>query len=245
MTKYTAKKALETNMKLAEWLKDEDKLKGAEIFAAVITIAAGGIWVYLDGFTGETIAQVTATLGTALIIIMTFLYKMKQQRIGDYTAAGTVALEKLQRAYPKILSGPRFFKGRNNEEPDEEKNIGKKYLFFQKQGIGEIAQFIPTTPLEMADIEIYVSRKSLRILDIPMDKQEEIKSAVRSAIYEYAKSRYDGLFVLVDPKSSDKNLGIKLDFIDEVNSLSYKKFEKIVFELGQKAIETLLTHKMS
>ena len=47
----------------------------------------------------------------------------------------------------------------------------------------------------MADIEIYVSRKSLRILDIPMDKQEEIKSAVRSAIYEYAKSRYDGLFV--------------------------------------------------
>ena len=50
---------------------------------------------------------------------------------------------------------------------------------------------------------------------------------------------------LVDPKSSDKNLGIKLDFIDEVNSLSYKKFEKIVFELGQKAIETLLTHKMS
>ena len=120
-------------MKLAEWLKDEDKLKGAEIFAAVITIAAGGIWVYLDGFTGETIAQVTATLGTALIIIMTFLYKMKQQRIGDYTAAGTVALEKLQRAYPKILSGPRFLRAEIMRSRMRKKISGKNICSFRSK----------------------------------------------------------------------------------------------------------------
>lgn len=228
-------------MGLTDRLADEDKLKGAEIFAAVLTITAAGIWVYLDGFTGETIAQVIATLGTALIIIMTFLYK--QQQVSDYDKAGTAALKKLREAYPKILSGPMSFKSRDTDDSNDDKNIGKRYLFYQKQRVGEIAQFIPIEPLHMADIEIYVSRKALRILNLPMDKQEEIKGLVRNAVAEFAKSKYDGLFVLVETKGSDKNLSIKLDFIDDDTSLSFKEFEKVVFMLGQKAIETLLAYR--
>jgi len=120
-------------MKLTEWLAEDDKLKGAEIFTALLTLAAGIVWVYLDGFTGETIAQVTATLGTASVIIITFVDKMKRQEVTDFVTAGSKALVKLQNEYPAILSGPKYSK-RNKEDfaIEETTTDERKYLFFKR-----------------------------------------------------------------------------------------------------------------
>jgi len=240
-------------VKIAEWIADEEKLKGAEIFAAIVTIIAGGIWVYLDGFTGETLAQVMATLGGAIVIVISFLQHQRKQDVTNFITAGSRALEKLQKAYPDILSGPKIFK--DDYVPGENTSTQeyKRYLFFQRpvEKGKEKAQFIPVTPFEEAIIEIYVSSKALKIAEISNPSEEahkeiheKMKYAVRKVIRELANKEYNGLFedkgidsAGKDIDFKDKNLCVALDFYDD--KISYKQFEKIVNRIGQVAIETL------
>lgn len=237
-------------MKLTEWLAEDDKLKGAEIFTALLTIAAGAVWVYLDGFTGETIAQVTATLGTASVIIITFVNKIKRQEVTDFVVAGSKALSRLQKEYPAILSGPKYSK-RNKEDfaIEETTTDERKYLFFQKEGKGQEAQFIPAIPFKQAIVAVFLGSWALRVstgsTGTPNDKEiDDAKVAVQNAVRAMADRAFGGLFeeIAFDPrKAGNGNMCIVLDFHDE--KISVKKFESAVYEIGKTALEAITTAK--
>jgi hypothetical protein len=233
-------------MKLTEWLAEEDKLKGAEIFTALLTLVSGAVWVYLDGFTGETIAQVTATLGTAAVIIITFISKIKQQDVTSFVVAGSRALSKLQQEYSGILSGPKYSK-RNKEDfaIEETTTDDRKYLFFQKEGKGQEAQFIPVMPFNQAVVAVFLGSWALRVstgqAGIPGEKElEEAKTAVKNAIKTMTDREFSGLFeeIAFDPKKTgNKNLCIVLDFYDD--KISIKEFESAVYTIGKIALRTI------
>jgi len=235
-------------MKLTEWLAEDDKLKGAEIFTALITLAAGIVWVYLDGFTGETIAQVTATLGTASVIIITFIDKMKRQEVTDFVTAGSKALAKLQNDYPAIISGPKYSK-RNKEDfaIEETTTDERKYLFFQKEGKGQEAQFIPVIPFKQAIVAVFLGSWALRVstrrTGTPNDQEiEDVKAAVQNAVKKMVESEYAGLFeeIAFDPKKAGNgNMCIALDFYDD--QISVKKFESAVYQIGKTALDAITT----
>lgn len=197
-----------------------------------------------------------ATLGGAVVIVISFLQYQRKQDVADFITAGSTALEKLQKANPDILSGPKIFKDDYVPGEDVSKQEYKRYLFFQKpQNRGdkgkEKAQFIPVNPFEEAIIEIYISSKALRILGLSnpseeahKETHEKMKSAVKKAIRELANREYNGLFedkgmddTGKDVDFKDKNLCVALDFYDD--KISYKQFEKFVYRIGQTAIEAL------
>jgi len=233
-------------MKLTEWLAEDEKLKGAEIFTAMLTLVAGAVWVYLDGFTGETIAQVTATLGTASVIIITFVDKMKRRDVTNFVTAGSNALSRLQKDYPAILSGPKYSK-RNKEDfaIEETSTDERKYLFFQKEGKGQEAQFIPAMPFNQAVVAVFLGSWALRVSagrpGTPGDKEiEEAKAAVKNAINTMADREFGGLFeeIAFDPKKTGNgNLCIALDFYDD--KISLKEFESAVYKIGKIALLTI------
>lgn len=235
-------------MKLTEWLAEDDKLKGAEIFTALLTIVAGVVWVYLDGFTGETIAQVTATLGTASVIIITFVDKMKRNEVTDFVTAGSKALVKLQNEFPAILSGPKYSK-RNKEDFAIEETTAdeRKYLFFQKEGKGQEAQFIPVIPFKQAIVAVFLGSWALRVstgrTGTPNDKEmEEAKAAVQNAVKTMAEREFGGLFeeIAFDPKKAGNgNMCIVLDFYDD--KISVKEFESAVYQVGKTALGAVTT----
>lgn len=235
-------------MKLTEWLAEEDKLKGAEIFTALLTLAAGAVWVYLDGFTGETIAQVTATLGTASVIIITFIDKMKRQEVSNYITAGSKALSKLQKEHPAVLSGPRYSRRNKEDFTIEEKTVDeRKYLFFQREGTGQEAQFIPVMPFKQAIVAVFLGSWALRVAmgrsGTPTDKElEDAKAAVKTAVKSLAEREFEGLFeeIAFDPaKAGNGNMCIVLDFYDD--KISIKKFESAVYQIGKTALGAVIT----
>lgn len=230
-------------MKLIEWLAEEDKLKGAEIFTALLTLAAGAVWVYLDGFTGETIAQVTATLGTASVIIITFIDKMKRQEVSNFVSAGSKALSRLQKEYPAVLSGPRYSKRNKEDFTIDEKVVDeRKYLFIQREETGQEAQFIPVIPFKQAIVAVFLGSWALRVAmgrsGTPTDKElEDAKAAVKTAVKSLAEREYVGLFeeIAFDPaKAGNKNMCIALDFYDD--KIAIKQFEAAVYKIGKAAL---------
>jgi hypothetical protein len=235
-------------MKLTEWLAEDDKLKGAEIFTALLTLAAGIVWVYLDGFTGETIAQVTATLGTASVIIITFVDKMKRQEVTDFVTAGSKALAKLQNEHPAILSGPKYSK-RNKEDfaIEEATTDERKYLFFQKEGKGQEAQFIPVIPFKQAIVAVFLGSWGLRVATgrtgtLTEQEIEDTKVAVQNAVKTLVEREFRGLYeeIAFDPKKSGNgNMCIALDFYDD--KISKKQFESAVYQIGKTTLEAITT----
>ncbi len=230
-------------MKLTEWLAEDDKLKGAEIFTALLTLVAGAVWVYLDGFTGETIAQVTATLGTASVILVTFIDKMKRQEVTDFVVAGSKALSKLQKEHPAILSGPKYSKRNKTDFAIEETTTDeRKYLFFQKEGTGQEAQFIPVMPFKQAIVAVFLGSWAIRVSTLrtgtPDDKEiEDVKIAVQDAVKAIAEREFGGLYeeIAFDAKKAGNgNMCIALDFYDD--KISVKEFESAVYQIGKTAL---------
>ncbi len=232
-------------MKATEWLVDDDRLRGAEVFVTLLTVISGGIWIYKDGFTGEVIAQVMATLGTGLIVLITVLKKLRQQQFNDFVSAGTLGLQKLQREYSGILSGPKYAKrNQQNIDPDEDKVDERKYLFFQKEGQGRESQFMPLIPFKRAEVYIYIGYDALRIgINATSPEKESIdkmKAMIKKAIMDLAENRYPGLYEEISFEQTKKqyeNICVALDFKDD--KISFRQFEKIVYAIGKSAIETL------
>jgi hypothetical protein len=202
----------------------------------------------LDGFTGETIAQATATLGTASVIIVTFVQKMKRQAVTDFVAAGSNALSKLQKEYPAMLSGPKYSK-RNKEDfaIDETTIDERKYLFFQKEGKGQEAQFIPVIPFKQAIVAVFLGSWALRVTTgrtgTPNDKEiDDAKTAVQNAVKTMVAREFGGLFeeITFDPKKAGNgNMCIVLDFFDD--KISVKEFESAVYRIGKTALGAITT----
>lgn len=233
-------------MNLTEWLAEDSKLSGAEVFTSALTIIAGMTWVYLDGFTGETIAQVIATLGTASIIIITFIHRIKQNQHITFDSSGKSALVRLKNYCPNILNGPKY-SNRNKESfsIDTITTDERQYLFFQKTQQGQESQFIPVMPFKQAIIAIYIGSWALRVAGSKsspptFSEIEDVKSNIKTAVKAFAEKNFKGLFdeIAFDAtKSGNENLCIVLDFYDD--KISPKKFESAVYEIGKVTIELL------
>ncbi|MCX6135507.1 MAG: hypothetical protein NTU47_17005 [Ignavibacteriales bacterium] len=201
-------------------------ISAKELIPAAVALIAGSFWVYLDGFTGETIAQVLTTLSTVAVLLVP-LYRILGQRANrGFGYYADLAMKRLASEFPSIVSGPKF--SRVDYVPNAE-SAERKYLFFQRQNVNEKAQILSLAAATNGVLEFNLSRTSIKLLGLNIE-HAVIKQRMRELVLAKANELFSGQYeeATFDP-AKQENLCVVLEFNDD---LPAKRFETVVYQLG-------------
>lgn len=205
----------------------DNSISAKDLIPAAAGLVAGAFWIYLDGFTGETIAQVLTTLSTVAVLVVP-LYRILGQRANcgfEYYAER--AMSRLSHEFPTIVSGPKY--SRTDYVPNSE-SAERKYLFFQRQNSKEKAQILPLKSTANGILEFNLSRTSIKVLSLSAE-HGAIKKRMRELVLAKATELFSGQFEEAEfDDSKQDNLCLVLEFNE---ALPAKRFENVVYQLGR------------
>jgi hypothetical protein len=217
-------------------MENNNRLGPLEIIPPLVAVGATVLWIAIDGFTGESIAQALTSLCTMFVILIP-IYKhiMKKPRETHFDT-GLRALTEVRKKYPLFLAGPKY---RKDDYAPDAQHSDHQYLYIQLPDSRRKSSFVAVSPFRRAIFEMGLSRTSLELLKIQRDFPE-VKKQLHDALLEHAHRNYDHLFI---EKNVDKyeNICIVLDF--DIERVSTKMFREIINDLTNFAISSLLKMK--
>jgi len=208
------------------------KLSATDIVPPLVAVAGTIIWISLDGFTGESIAESLTALCTMFVILIPLYKHILEKPKDTHLEAGTKACQVVQKKYPDMLAGPKY--GKADYTPGEP-HPDYKYLFIQKPGSRRKAIFVPISPLKKAILEFSISQNSLDLLNVNCTLTEaSIK--LHDLILDFASQKHPGLFIETDTSDID-DVCIVLDY--DMEKVSVAEFRNIVQNVVAFAVSEL------
>jgi len=208
------------------------KLGATDIVPPLVAIAGTIIWISIDGFTGESIAESLTALCTMFVILIPLYKHILEKPKDTHLEAGTKACQAVQKMHPEILSGPKY--GKTDYTPGEP-HPDYKYLFIQKPESRRKAIFVPISPLKKAILEFSISQDLLDLLNVNCTFTEASKK-LHDLILGFATQRHPGLFIETDTKDIE-DVCIVLDY--DIEKVSVTEFRKIVQDVVAIAVKEL------
>jgi hypothetical protein len=205
-----------------------------EIIPPLVAVAATIIWITIDGFTGESIAQALTSLCTMFVILIP-IYKhvLKRPKDGHYESGLRACIE-IQRKHALIICGPKYRK--DNYTPDSH-HVDQQFLFIQKPDSRRKAALIAIAPFKKAIVELSFSKTTMELMGISGDFSER-KQQLHRSMLTFANENYRTLFM---EKNVDRfeNICIVLDF--DIEKVTVKTFRAIVSNLLHHYVDNLMT----
>lgn len=217
-------------------MSQQNKLGPTEIIPPLVAVAGTIIWISLDGFTGESIAQSLTALCTMFVILIPLYKHILQKPRDTHLETGIKACISVQKAHRDILTGPKFRK--DDYEPGST-NTDQKFLFIQKPGSRQKATFIAISPLKKAILEISFSITTMQILNIKGNFEKHNKE-LHDKLVEFAEQHFQGLFIEKNTEEVD-NICVVLDF--DIEQVSVNEFRSICRRLIERATIELIKMK--
>lgn len=223
-------------------MNPENRHQHWEVYGVAVVVSGAVLaGLVFKGVTGETVSEAVKDIGAALIPILTaFLAARLVTREMDtserFLRAGEDALRDIQRRAPEWLSGPKAH--RESYDPENPGKAGR-YLYLQKGGAGDKAQFVPVLPLKEGVVEIRVPKAGVVLLGRAQkgerDQQElaqkEIQAAIQREVNAALEARWKGTYA--KPEYQHADIAIVVDF-DETR-LGPRKFRKAVVDCVEAA----------
>lgn len=226
--KYQLKKYLSSTM------EEPTKLGPAEIIPPLVAVLGTIIWISIDGFTGESIAQSLTALCTMFVILIPIYKHILKKPKDTHLESGMRACIDVQKMYPEFLTGPKF---RKDDYTPGMPHSDHQYLFIQRPDSRHKAIFVAMAPFKKAIVEINISHATLEILKINNDFAEA-KHQLHDFIMAYAHEHYQGLFIEKNNIDKYENICAVLDF--DIEKVPVEKFRIICKELVSHAAASLL-----
>jgi hypothetical protein len=211
---------------------ERNKLGPAETIPPLVAVVGTIIWITIDGFTGESIAQSLTTLCTMFVILIPIYRHILKKPKDTHLEAGIRACQDIQKKHNLIICGPKYRKddySPDSQHPDHE------YLFIQKAGSRNKAVLASISPFKKAILEISFSHTMMELLGISGEFSDN-KKKLHEILLDYSNKHYYHLFI---EKKMEKHetICIVLDF--DMEKVTVKSFRTIVFDLLQHTIHTL------
>lgn len=204
-----------------------------EIIPPLVAVVAMVIWIAIDGFTGESIAQAMTSLCTMFVILIPIYSHILKKPKETHLESGLRACREVRNKYPLIIAGPKF---RKDDYTPGVAHDDHQYLYFQSPKSRRKSFFVAISPFKKAILEIGISQTTLDILKI--DRVfAEAKKEWHDEILKYATLHYNHLFI---EKNVEKHphICIVLDF--DIEKVTVKVFPEIVQKILDHSLETLM-----
>ncbi len=214
-------------------MSDQNRLGPTEIIPPLVAVGATVVWITIDGFTGESIAQALTSLCTMFVILIPIYSHILKKPKDTHMEAGLRACRDVQKKYPFFLAGPKY---RKDDYAPESQHTDHQYLFIQRPDSRRKSSFVAVTPFKKGIIEFGLTHTSLELLKIKREFSE-VKHELHNSILAFVGQHYSKLFI---EKNVDRyeNICVVLDF--DMEKVSVKDFRKITFTITEHALKSLL-----
>lgn len=214
-------------------MANRKQLGPAEIIPPLVAVVGTVIWISIDGFTGESIAESLTSLCTMFVILIPLYKHILKKPMDTHLESGIRACVEVQEKYPDFLTGPKF---RKDDYTPGTPHTDHQFLFVQKPGSRHKAAFVPVAPFSKAILEISITPATLELIGIK-GTLTEVSAVVHEAVLNFADKHYQGLFI---EKTTQlyPDICIVLDF--DIERVNVKDFRVIARELILISIRSLL-----
>jgi len=210
-----------------------NKLGPTEIIPPLVAVAGTIVWISIDGFTGESIAQSLTALCTMFVILIPIYKHILKKPKDTHLETGIKACIQVQQKYTDLVTGPKF---RKDDYTPGTPHSDHLFLFIQKPESRRMAPFVAISPFKKAIFEISISPLTLEILNIT-DDFTKVNHDLHDSVLSYAHKHYEGLYLEQNVEKFE-NICLVLDFdIEKVNMI---EFHNIVQNLTGHAVATLI-----
>lgn len=210
-----------------------NKLGPTEIIPPLVAVAGTIVWISIDGFTGESIAQSLTALCTMFVILIPIYKHILKKPKDTHLEAGIKACSDVQKKYSDLLTGPKF---RKDDYTPGTPHADHQYLFIQMPESRHKAPFVAISPFKKAILEISISQTTLGILKINGDFTQ-VNHKLHDSILAYAHQHYAGLYIEQNVEKFE-NICLVLDF--DIEKVSVIEFHNIIQNLTGHAVAALI-----
>jgi hypothetical protein len=217
-------------------MNNRNRLGAKEIIPPLVAVGSTVIWIAMDGFTGESIAQALTSLCTMFVILIPIYSHILKKPKETHLESGIRACRAVRNKYPNLITGPKF---RKDDYTPGTPHDDHQYLYIQSPKSRRKAFFVAISPFKKAILEIGISQTTLDILNIDKDLAD-VRKQLHDALLDFANLHFSALFM---EKSVEKHpkICIVLDF--DIERVTAKIFPDIVRRLLDHGVEVLLKMK--